>query len=96
MRASRKTWILLVTGIWMASQGLSSAQTPPAGAAAGAAAAPAAVVAPTPMQAKVAGRQLIMVFLDATGKVGRMQDAERVRRWVEVQTDARTTVRPQG
>ena len=32
------------------------------------------------MQAKVAGRQLIMVFLDATGKVGRMQDAERVRR----------------
>lgn len=48
------------------------------------------------MQAKVAGRQLIMVFLDATGKVGRMQDAERVRRWVEVQTDARTTVRPQG
>ena len=48
------------------------------------------------MQAKVAGRQLIMVFLDATGKVGRMQDAERVRRWVEVQTDARTVVRPQG
>ena len=48
------------------------------------------------MQAKVAGRQLIMVFLDATGKVGRMQDAERVRRWVEVQTDARTAVRPQG
>lgn len=48
------------------------------------------------MQAKVAGRQLIMVFLDATGKVGRMQDAERVRRWVEVQTDARTVIRPQG
>jgi len=48
------------------------------------------------MQAKVAGRQLIMVFLDATGKVGRMQDAERVRRWVEVQTDARVTTRPQG
>jgi D-alanyl-D-alanine endopeptidase (penicillin-binding protein 7) len=48
------------------------------------------------MQAKVAGRQLIMVFLDATGKVGRMQDAERVRRWVEVQTDARVVARPQG
>jgi D-alanyl-D-alanine endopeptidase (penicillin-binding protein 7) len=48
------------------------------------------------MQAKVAGRQLIMVFLDATGKVGRMQDAERVRRWVEVQTDARVMPRPQG
>ena len=48
------------------------------------------------MQAKVAGRQLIMVFLDATGKVGRMQDAERVRRWVEVQTDTRVVARPQG
>jgi D-alanyl-D-alanine endopeptidase (penicillin-binding protein 7) len=48
------------------------------------------------MQAKVAGRQLIMVFLDATGKVGRLQDAERVRRWVEVQTDARMVTRPQG
>jgi len=48
------------------------------------------------MQTKVAGRQLIMVFLDATGKVGRMQDAERVRRWVEVQTDTRVVARPQG
>jgi D-alanyl-D-alanine endopeptidase (penicillin-binding protein 7) len=48
------------------------------------------------MQAKVAGRQLIMVFLDSTGKLSRMQDAERVRRWVEVQTDERTLVRPQG
>nr|WP_236582019.1 serine hydrolase [Hydrogenophaga sp. BPS33] len=48
------------------------------------------------MQAKVAGRQLIMVFLDASGKWGRMQDAERVRRWVEVQTDARMVARPQG
>ncbi|MGE0100215.1 MAG: serine hydrolase [Hydrogenophaga sp.] len=38
------------------------------------------------MQAKVAGRQLIMVFLDSAGKLSRMQDAERVRRWVEVQT----------
>jgi serine-type D-Ala-D-Ala endopeptidase (penicillin-binding protein 7) len=49
------------------------------------------------MQAKVAGRQLIMVFLDSTGKLSRIQDAERVRRWVEVQTElARTVVRPQG
>ncbi|WP_371136385.1 serine hydrolase, partial [Hydrogenophaga sp.] len=39
------------------------------------------------MQAKVAGRQLIMVFLDSTGKLSRLQDAERVRRWVEVQTE---------
>jgi serine-type D-Ala-D-Ala endopeptidase (penicillin-binding protein 7) len=49
------------------------------------------------MQAKVAGRQLIMVFLDSTGKLSRLQDAERVRRWVEVQTEtARTVGRPQG
>ena len=35
------------------------------------------------MQAKVAGRQLIMVFLDSAGKLSRIGDAERVRRWVE-------------
>ncbi len=35
------------------------------------------------MQASVAGRQLIMVFLDAAGKAARLGDAERVRRWVE-------------
>lgn len=35
------------------------------------------------MQTKVAGRQLIMVFLDSTGKLTRLADAERVRRWVE-------------
>lgn len=35
------------------------------------------------MQAKVAGRKLIMVFLDSTGKLSRIADAERVRKWVE-------------
>ena len=35
------------------------------------------------MQAKMAGRQLIMVFLDSAGKYSRIGDAERVRRWVE-------------
>src|SRR4030095_2292265 len=35
------------------------------------------------MQARIAGRQLIMVFLDAAGKLSRIGDAERVRRWVE-------------
>lgn len=35
------------------------------------------------MQAKVAGRKLIMVFLDSAGKFSRLGDAERVRRWVE-------------
>jgi D-alanyl-D-alanine endopeptidase (penicillin-binding protein 7) len=34
------------------------------------------------MQAKLAGRQLIMVFLDSAGKYSRIGDAERVRRWV--------------
>lgn len=35
------------------------------------------------MQASVAGRQLIMVFLDAADKAARIGDAERVRHWVE-------------
>lgn len=35
------------------------------------------------MQAKVAGRKVIMVFLDSAGKLSRLGDAERVRRWVE-------------
>jgi D-alanyl-D-alanine endopeptidase (penicillin-binding protein 7) len=34
------------------------------------------------MQAQVAGRKLIMVFLDSTGKFSRIGDAERVRKWV--------------
>lgn len=35
------------------------------------------------MQATVAGRKLIMVFLDSAGSLTRIADAERVRRWVE-------------
>ncbi len=35
------------------------------------------------MQASVAGRKLIMVFLDSAGKLSRIADAERVRHWVE-------------
>ena len=35
------------------------------------------------MQAKVAGRKLIMVFLDSAGKFSRLADAERVRHWLE-------------
>ena len=34
------------------------------------------------MQAKMAGRHLIMVFLDSTGKYSRIGDAERVRKWI--------------
>ena len=40
------------------------------------------------MQTKVAGRQLIMVFLDSVGKLSRLGDAERVRRWVEAGNSA--------
>jgi serine-type D-Ala-D-Ala endopeptidase (penicillin-binding protein 7) len=35
------------------------------------------------MQASVAGRNLIMVFLDSTGKLSRFADAERVRHWIQ-------------
>ena len=35
------------------------------------------------MQTRIAGRKLIMVFLDSAGKFSRIADAERVRRWVE-------------
>lgn len=35
------------------------------------------------MQAQIAGRKLIMVFLDSAGKLSRIGDAERVRSWVE-------------
>lgn len=34
------------------------------------------------MQARMAGRRLIMVFLDSAGKYSRLADAERVRRWL--------------
>jgi D-alanyl-D-alanine endopeptidase (penicillin-binding protein 7) len=39
------------------------------------------------MQTKMAGRKLIMVFLDSAGKYTRIADAERVRRWMQ-QTSA--------
>lgn len=48
------------------------------------------------MQAKVAGRKLIMVLLDSQGRSSRSQDAERVRRWVEVQSFQKASGRPQG
>jgi len=34
------------------------------------------------MQAQMAGRKLIMVLLDSTGKYSRIADAERIRKWV--------------
>jgi D-alanyl-D-alanine endopeptidase (penicillin-binding protein 7) len=35
------------------------------------------------MQTQVAGRKIIMVFLDSAGKFSRLGDAERVRHWVQ-------------
>ncbi len=46
------------------------------------------------MQTKVAGRQLIMVFLDSAGKLSRLGDAERVRRWVETSTAVSVVAKP--
>jgi len=40
------------------------------------------------MSAKLAGRQVIMVFLDAADKAARIGDAQRVRRWVETTSHA--------
>jgi D-alanyl-D-alanine endopeptidase (penicillin-binding protein 7) len=49
------------------------------------------------MQARIAGRKLIMVFLDSAGKLSRIADAERVRKWVEthpvVPAGANTVIR---
>lgn len=39
------------------------------------------------MQAQLAGRKLIMVFLDSAGKYSRIGDAERVRQWLTASGD---------
>jgi D-alanyl-D-alanine endopeptidase (penicillin-binding protein 7) len=41
------------------------------------------------MQTTVAGRRLIMVFLDSVGKLTRIADAERVRHWLEASSPAK-------
>ncbi len=46
------------------------------------------------MQTKVSGRKLIMVFLDSAGKLSRIADAERVRRWVETNNARSAAVTP--
>jgi D-alanyl-D-alanine endopeptidase (penicillin-binding protein 7) len=42
------------------------------------------------MQAQLAGRRLVMVFLDSAGKYSRLGDAERVRQWLTTAADQRT------
>jgi D-alanyl-D-alanine endopeptidase (penicillin-binding protein 7) len=46
------------------------------------------------MQAKLAGRQLIMVFLDSAGKYSRLGDAERVRHWLTTNRASAAVVAP--
>ena len=43
------------------------------------------------MQAQMAGRKLIMIFLDSAGKYSRIGDAERVRRWITENAPAAAT-----
>src|SRR5574343_53824 len=45
------------------------------------------------MQAKLAGRELILVLLDSAGKYSRIADAERIRRWLASHPD-QAAVRP--
>jgi len=42
------------------------------------------------MQASMAGRKLIMVFLDSSGKASRIADAERMRKWLASQGETAT------
>jgi D-alanyl-D-alanine endopeptidase (penicillin-binding protein 7) len=48
------------------------------------------------MQAKLAGRQLIMVLLDSAGKYSRAADAERIRRWVMESTVVSPAEKPES
>ncbi len=44
------------------------------------------------MQASIEDRPIIMVMLDASGKQQRLQDAERIRRWLIQQADRKTPI----
>lgn len=46
------------------------------------------------MQAQLAGRKLIMVLLDSTGKYSRIGDAERIRKWLGTSPIQATTAAP--
>lgn len=47
------------------------------------------------MQAQLAGRKLIMVLLDSTGRYSRVGDAERIRRWVNTKLPAQQQTLPE-
>jgi len=44
------------------------------------------------MQAQMAGRKVIMIFLDSAGKYSRFGDAERIRKWINQTSPAASTV----
>lgn len=46
------------------------------------------------MQARVEGRQVVMVFLDSKGKESRLADAGRVRKWLEMSRPQAATPSP--
>jgi D-alanyl-D-alanine endopeptidase (penicillin-binding protein 7) len=46
------------------------------------------------MQAQLAGRKLILVFLDSAGKYSRIGDAERIRKWLMTSPAAPATAAP--
>ncbi len=48
------------------------------------------------MQAQVAGEPMIMVFLDSNGKLSRIGDANRVRKWVEYNKEIKPTTTGQN
>jgi D-alanyl-D-alanine endopeptidase (penicillin-binding protein 7) len=35
------------------------------------------------MQAEISGKGVVLVFLDSMGKLSRIGDAERIRKWME-------------
>lgn len=43
------------------------------------------------MQAKIAGEPMIIVLLDSSGKLTRIGDANRIRKWMEYNSEARPT-----
>jgi serine-type D-Ala-D-Ala endopeptidase (penicillin-binding protein 7) len=45
------------------------------------------------MQARIADRPLIIVLLDSWGKMTRIGDANRIKRWIERTDFARLSVR---
>jgi D-alanyl-D-alanine endopeptidase (penicillin-binding protein 7) len=48
------------------------------------------------MQATIAGEPMILVLLDSNGKLSRIGDANRIRKWMEYNTEPSTTTTGQS